>query len=71
MNEGWKGLVTSKTFWGVVVMLVGTALGWSPADQAATTNDVMTVVQGVATVAGAALAIYGRIKATKKIAGLF
>ena len=65
-----KGLLTSKTVWGVIVMLVGTLLGMSQEAQAATTADVMVIVQAVVQIIGAAMAIYGRVMASKRIQGL-
>lgn len=64
-----KGLLESKTFWGIVVMLFGVVINkWAHIDideltQSAITNDLLTM-------AGAGLAIWGRLTVTKKIAGV-
>ena len=65
--ENWKGLLSSKTVWGVIVMVIGTALGWGAEAQEVITTSVMLIVSGVLEILGAVLAIYGRIKAEKRI----
>ncbi len=67
MNEV-KALVESKTFWGAFVALAGSALHLghytlTPAD-AASAVDLLTSLAGIV---GSAVAIYGRVKASKKI----
>lgn len=69
-----KTLLTSRTFWGAAVAagagvyaIFGHSI--SAEDQAAIADNAVTVATGVVTIAGAALAIYGRIKATKQIGG--
>lgn len=60
-----KRLFESKTLWGVVVMLTAAFLGaeLTEATRAAITQDLVTA-------AGAALAIYGRLKADRRISGI-
>lgn len=63
-----KGLLESKTVWGVLVALLGSfasryGVDVCGADTTATAGDI-------ATLAGSALAIYGRVRAVTGIAGL-
>jgi hypothetical protein len=67
-----KSLLTSRTFWGAAVAagagiaaISGHAI--SAEDQSVFVNNAVDIATGVATVVGAAIAIYGRLKATKKI----
>ena len=67
MNE-FKTLTQSKTFWGAVVALGGSALTLghytlTPADAA----QAVDLLSGLAGAVGGLIAIYGRIVATKKI----
>jgi hypothetical protein len=67
MNE-FKTLTQSKTFWGAVVALGGSALtlghySLSPADAA----QAVDLLSGTASAVGGLVAIYGRVVATKKI----
>jgi len=67
MDE-FKTLTQSKTFWGAVVALAGSALtlghySLSPADAARTVD----LLSGAASAVGGLVAIYGRMVATKKI----
>ncbi len=67
MDE-FKALTQSKTFWGAVVALGGSALSLghytlSPADAA----QAIDLLSGIAGAAGGLIAIYGRVAATKKI----
>ncbi|HKD28494.1 MAG TPA: hypothetical protein VKC66_21650 [Xanthobacteraceae bacterium] len=67
MNE-FKALTQSKTFWGAVMALCGSALTLghytlSPADAA----QAVDLLSGIAGAVGGLIAIYGRIVATKKI----
>ncbi len=67
MDE-FKALTQSKTFWGAVVALGGSALSLghytlSPADAA----QAVDLLSGIAGAAGGLIAIYGRVAATKKI----
>lgn len=60
-----KGLVQSKTFWGVIIMVaptVATWLGWSLSE--AETQGIITAGTEAF---GALLALWGRIKAVKPI----
>jgi hypothetical protein len=67
MNE-FKALTESKTFWGAIVALAGSALTLgrytlTPAD-AAQAVDLLSSMAGAV---GGLIAIYGRVVATKKI----
>lgn len=65
MLEGTKSIFTSTTFLGVLVSVVAIVLGMFKIqllDQAGWVTDLGALV-------GAAVALYGRVKATKKIAG--
>jgi len=66
--EDVKILTQSKTFWGAIIALCGSALSlWhytlTPADATQATD----LVSGIATAVGGLVAIYGRVVATKKI----
>ncbi len=69
-----KPAVASTSVWGSLIALVGafapiilSAVGVkAPADQAATLSTATQLATGV----GAAVALYGRLTATKKISGL-
>ena len=63
-----KSLFASKTFWGVMVSLIGklaAAGGYTvmPEDEATITAAISLLISGI----GDALAVYGRVKATKPI----
>jgi hypothetical protein len=67
MNE-LKPLITSKTFWGAVMALGGSALSaghytLSAADAASAVDLIVSIASGV----GGLVAIYGRVMASKKI----
>jgi hypothetical protein len=67
MNE-FKALTESKTFWGAIVALAGSALTLghytlTPADAA----QAVDLLSGMAGAVGGLIAIYGRVVATKKI----
>lgn len=67
MNE-FKTLTQSKTFWGAVVALGGSALTLAhytlaPRDAA----QAVDLLSGLAGAIGGLIAIYGRVVATKKI----
>lgn len=53
-----KSIFLSKVFWGVVLAVVARYVH---------ITDVPAVANDLATIAGAALAIYGRFKATKSV----
>jgi hypothetical protein len=64
----FKVLTQSKTFWGAVVALAGSALALghytlTPADAVRAVD----LLSAIASAAGGLLAIYGRIVASKKI----
>jgi hypothetical protein len=66
-----KTLTQSKTFWGAVVALAGSALGLAhytltPADAASAVD----LISGIASAIGGLIAIYGRVVATHKIGGV-
>jgi hypothetical protein len=70
--DDYKTLLTSKTFWGAIIAGVAGLAGAFghniPAgDQQDIVNQVSAGAGAAFTVIGAALAIYGRIKAEKKI----
>ena len=73
MLSGLKSWIVSKTIWGAVIVLVSTGLkafgiGDIPAiEQAALTDSVMALITTIGQFAGAVIAIYGRVKADKKI----
>lgn len=63
-----KPLVQSKTFWGAVVALGGSALSLghytlSTADAA----QLVDLISGIASALGGLIAIYGRLVASKQI----
>jgi hypothetical protein len=70
-----KSLFASRTVWGAAVAIAAAlagALGFSvaPTDQAAALSLVDQILgewDRIATIAGAALALYGRVKATRRI----
>lgn len=58
-----KNFLTSKTIWGAMIALIATMLqimGFDSTGMNGTAEEIVTIV-------GAAMAIYGRIKAVKKI----
>ena len=64
-----KGLFASKTFWGMIVMFVAFALNkWFGINLSEETHGIVT--DELVNIAGAALIIYGRIKAERKISGI-
>jgi len=67
MNE-FKALTQSKTFWGAIIALGGSALTLghytlTPADAA----QAVDLLSGIASAVGGLMAVYGRVVATKKI----
>lgn len=75
---GSKSALSSVTVWGAGVALVAGAaqlVGYtiSPTDQAAIVNLIqngVTLYASIASVVGGALAIWGRIRATKQVTGV-
>lgn len=65
-----KGLFLSKTFWGVMIALAGSLLGWSEGFQLVLTDEVAAFAEIASQGVGAALALYGRLKANVPIDGL-
>ena len=66
--NGTKSFLTSKAVWGGMTALVGG--GFSLAGYALSADDAVSAVgllQGVAASFGGLLAIYGRVKASKRI----
>lgn len=61
-----KGLLTSKTVWGTIIMIAATALSFFHID----IGDQSGWVEPIMSLVGAGVAIYGRIKAVKKISGV-
>jgi hypothetical protein len=66
--EGTKGIFSSKTVWGGIIVVVAAIAGLfgysiSADDQAS----ILAYVDNVALAVGGLLAIYGRITATKRI----
>lgn len=75
-----KGLWFSKTFWGTIIAFLtavlpqlGEYLGVNitPAMVQTIGDNLWGIIQAIGGVFGTALAVYGRINATQKIAGLF
>ena len=67
MNPEIKATFASKTLWGVVIAALPTILalfGFKIADLSAFTENAGNIVDGLTTLIGSALAIYGRFKAT-------
>ncbi len=62
-----KGLLTSKTIWGAIIAIAATALKIAGYDIG---GDTESFVNDIIALLGAAIAIYGRIKAVKKIEGV-
>ncbi|MBO9419170.1 hypothetical protein J7481_06660 [Labrenzia sp. R4_2] len=70
-----KSLFCSKTFWGAAVAVLGALAGlfgleMSAADQAELTslaNQLLGIWDSLVVIAGALLAIYGRVTARQKI----
>lgn len=66
-----KGLLQSKTTWGVLIAFLGMALGWAPEVQEVLAEDAVRLVSAAFELAGAALALYGRVAAHTEIRGLW
>lgn len=71
MNES-KSIFTSKTFWGVIISLLGKGAGLvfgidiDPETEAKIIDLTMTLIAFGTSFVGDALAIYGRLTASKK-----
>jgi len=68
MNDA-KSLLLSRTFWGALTAVLAGILGLfgyvlSPEDA----NALIDLIAGLAAAAGGLLAIFGRVKASKRIA---
>jgi hypothetical protein len=70
MSNEFKGLLMSKTIWGVLIMVLGTILGWSAETQTVVTGFAMQAITAGMELFGAGLAVYGRVKAETKIKGI-
>lgn len=65
-----KSIFASKTIWGIIISALPTILGLfglHVADTGAFTDDVGKNIEEITTLAGAALAAYGRVKATSAL----
>ena len=69
MSE-FKGLLTSRTVWGVILMILGTFFKWNSEDVRFLTEAAVNVASLGLELTGAVLAIYGRMKAEKSIKGI-
>lgn len=70
MNPEIKSIFASKTLWGVVIAALPTVLalfGFKIADAAAFSAGAEQAVDGLITLVGSGLAIYGRFKATASL----
>jgi hypothetical protein len=70
MNTDTKSLLASKTLWGVLIAALPSLakfFGYDIADVAGFTAGANELVDGVITLVGSALAIYGRATATAKL----
>lgn len=71
--EGLKPLFASKTVWGIIITLLSLAGGaWfglhiDPETQAILVDEGAAFGAGLGSLIGQAIALYGRIKATKQI----
>lgn len=65
-----KGLLRSKTVWGVILMILGTFFQWSSEDVKFLTEAAVNIVSLGLDLTGAVLAVYGRMKAEKNIKGV-
>ena len=60
-----KGLLQSKTFYGVLMMALPVVLGWFGLTLA--DAQMQLVAEQIVQIVGAVLAVYGRIKASEQI----
>jgi hypothetical protein len=68
--EGIKSILTSTTFWGAVTAGAGgllSMLHYGGFDIVGMTADMVALFTGVFATIGSGIAVYGRIKAVKKI----
>lgn len=61
--NGTKNLITSKTFWGAIVMIASVTSTYFKVDL----GDQTEWINSISGVVGSVLAIIGRVKAVKKI----
>lgn len=66
--EDVKGLLTSKTVWGVIFMVLGFVA--KPYADALDPDSMVSMFDAVFVAVGAVLGIVGRIKAVKSIRGI-
>lgn len=65
-----KNILASKTIWGVVIAALPTLLsllGYKVSDVAAFTSGAEDAINSIITLAGSAVAVWGRITATKNL----
>jgi len=66
--KGTKSIFASRTFYGIVIAVLGTAMGYFGYDMnEAMQGEMGDIVSRLVTIGGAIFAIYGRFKATKRI----
>jgi hypothetical protein len=68
--NGVKGLLTSKTVWGVILMILGTFFKWTGEDVRFLTEAAVNIASLGLEFVGAVLAVYGRMRAEKSIKGI-
>jgi len=67
---GVKGMLMSKTVWGVLLMILGTFFKWTGEDVKFLTEVAVNIVSLGTELVGAVLAVYGRMVAEKNIKGV-
>ena len=70
MNDDVKSMLLSKTLWGVLIAALPTVLslfGYKVGDVVAFTEASNLILDNAVALGGSALAIYGRIVATKAL----
>lgn len=66
--DDFKALTQSKTFWGAIIALGGSALTLGHYTlMSADAAQAVDLLSGIASAIGGLIAIYGRVVATKKI----
>ena len=66
--DGWKSIFASKTFWGgVIAVFAGIAGFWGWTLTADDQQALIDLGVGIAASIGGVIAIWGRVKASKKI----